>query len=114
LLIPVAVAVEGGPPPLDARTLPAFGYLTLVATALAFTAWFTGMRHLSAGTVGVIGLLNPLTGVLLGTAFAGELLSGQQIVGIVLVLTGVLAGQAPTNLRMARLRIPIIRYGHRE
>jgi len=94
VLVPVAVAVEGGPPPLDGRTLPAYAYLTLVATALAFTAWFTGLRHLSAGTVGIIGLVNPVTGVLLGTAVAAEVLSGQQVVGIVLVLVGVIAGQS--------------------
>jgi len=93
LLVPVAVAVEGAPPPLDGRTLPAYAYLTLVATTLAFTAWFSGLRHLSAGTVGIIGLLNPVTGVLLGTLAAGEHLSGRQVLGIILVLGGVLAGQ---------------------
>lgn len=103
VLIPVAAVVEGAPPPLDARTLPAFAYLSLVATALAFTAWFTGLRHLRAGTVGIIGLLNPVTGVLLGTAVAGEILSGQQVLGVVLVLAGVLAGQWTTGLRRSRL-----------
>jgi probable blue pigment (indigoidine) exporter len=109
LLVPVAVAVEKAPPPLDGRTLPAYAYLTLVATALAFTAWFTGLRHLRAGTVGIIGLLNPVTGVLLGTLAAGEHLSGRQVVGIVLVLLGVLAGQtlARPGLRRPRwLRRP--------
>jgi probable blue pigment (indigoidine) exporter len=71
-LLPVAAAVEGPPPALSASALLAFGYVSLVATALAFAAWFTGLRHLSAGTVGLIGLLNPVTGVLLGTTAAGE------------------------------------------
>jgi probable blue pigment (indigoidine) exporter len=93
LLLPAAVAVEGGPPPMDARTLPAFAYLAVVCTAIAFVAWFTGLRHLHAGTVGVVGLLNPVTGVLLGTGLAAEVLSGRQVAGIVLVLVGVLAGQ---------------------
>lgn len=114
VLLPVAVAVEGAPPVLDARTVPAYAYLTLVATALAFTAWFTGMRHLSAGTVGIIGLLNPVTGVLLGVVVAGELLSGQQVIGIALVLVSVLAGQTTTHPRLPRLRIPVVRWGHRE
>lgn len=93
VLVPVAVAVEGAPPPLTVHTGPAYAYLTLVATALAFTAWFAGMRRLTAGTAGVIGLLNPVTGVVLGTAVAGDRLSAHQALGIVLVLTGVLAGQ---------------------
>lgn len=92
VLVPLAVAVEGAPPPLTATTLPTFGYLTVVATALAFAAWFTGLRHLSAGTVGLIGLLNPVTGVLLGTTLAAEALTPQQIAGIALVVIGILLG----------------------
>ena len=93
ILLPVAVAVEGMPPVLSGRAVAAFGYVTVVATALAFAAWFTGLRHLSAGTVGLIGLLNPVTGVLLGTAVAGETLTARQITGLTLVFAGVLLGQ---------------------
>lgn len=93
LLLPVAAAVEGPPPPLSPQTLLAFAYVALIATALAFVAWFTGLRHLSAGTVGLIGLLNPVTGVLLGTAVAGETLTSRQLCGLLLVLTGVVLGR---------------------
>jgi probable blue pigment (indigoidine) exporter len=99
LLLPFAVATEGPPPTMDARSLLGFGYLTVVATALAFSAWFAGLRHLSAGAVGVVGLLNPVTGVLLGTAVAAEVLSARQLLGVALVLAGVLAGQLRPGLR---------------
>ncbi|WP_424863719.1 EamA family transporter [Streptomyces sp. MMS24-I29] len=92
-LLPVAAAVEGPPPALSMPTLLAFCYVALVATALAFAAWFTGLRHLPVGTVGLIGLLNPVTGVLLGTAVGGEVLTVQQLCGLVLVLAGVVLGQ---------------------
>ncbi|MGI5347392.1 EamA family transporter [Streptomyces sp. CA-250714] len=92
-LLPVAAAVEGPPPALSTPALLAFGYVALIATALAFAAWFTGLRHLPAGTVGLIGLLNPVTGVLLGTAVAGEVLTVQQLCGLVLVLTGAALGR---------------------
>ncbi|WP_324788319.1 EamA family transporter [Streptomyces sp. H51] len=92
-LLPVAAAVEGAPPALSAPALLAFGYVALVATALAFVAWFTGLRHLPAGTVGLIGLLNPVTGVLLGIAVAGEALTVQQSCGLALVLAGVVLGR---------------------
>jgi probable blue pigment (indigoidine) exporter len=92
VLMPVAVATEGLPPTLDGPALIGFSYVTVVATALAFAAWFTGLRHLSAGTVGLIGLLNPMTGVLLGTVVAGETLAVQQICGLVLVFLGILLG----------------------
>lgn len=106
LLVPAAVLVEGGPPPVDGRAVLAFGYVTVVATAVAFSAWFTGLRHLSAGTVGLIGLLNPVTGVLLGTAVAGERLGARQICGLVLVLIGVLLGQPAVQGRLRAWRVP--------
>lgn len=93
ILLPFALFIEGAPPQLDSAALLGFGYVTLIATALAFAAWFAGLRHLNAGTVGLIGLLNPVTGVLLGTFIAGESLSLQQGLGLVLVLFGVLCGQ---------------------
>lgn len=102
VLLPVAVAAEGSPPALDGPALIGFGYVTVVATALAFAAWFTGLRHLSAGTVGLIGLLNPMTGVLLGTVAAGETLAAQQICGLALVFLGILFGQ-PFTARLITL-----------
>ncbi|MEU6557038.1 EamA family transporter [Streptomyces sp. NPDC046915] len=95
-LLPVAAVVEGPPRALSTPALLSFAYVALVATALAFTAWFTGLRHLPAATVGLIGLLNPLTGVLLGTAVAGEVLTAQQLCGLVLVVVGVVLGR-PTR-----------------
>src|SRR4051794_28754042 len=66
VLAPVALMVEGIPPVPDLRVAVGFGYVAVVATAVAFAAWFTGLRRLSAATVGLVGLLNPVTGVLLG------------------------------------------------
>ncbi|MFI6144893.1 DMT family transporter [Streptomyces sp. NPDC051109] len=93
LLLPFAVAVEGSPPALDASELLGFAYVTVVATAVAFAAWFAGLRRLPAATVGLLGLLNPVTGVLLGTAIAGETLNLRQICGLLLTLTGILLGR---------------------
>jgi probable blue pigment (indigoidine) exporter len=104
VLLPVAVAVEGAPPTLDGTAVAAFGYVTVVATALAFAAWFTGLRHLSAGTVGLIGLLNPITGVLLGSLVAGEALAAPQVGGLALVFGGILLGQPVTTRLLARAR----------
>jgi len=93
VLIPFAVVVEGAPPYLDLPAIAGFAYVGLVATALAFTAWFTGLRHLSASTVALIGLLNPVTGVLLGLLFSGETLTLRQGLGLGLVLTGIALSQ---------------------
>jgi probable blue pigment (indigoidine) exporter len=89
VVIPFAVLFEGAPPHLDLPAIGGFVYVGLVATALAFTAWFMGLRHLSAATVGLIGLLNPVTGVLLGVLVSGEVLTVQQVLGLALVLGGI-------------------------
>lgn len=91
-LVPLAVIVEGAPPALDRPAALAFVYVSVVATAAAFVAWFSGLRHLPAGTVGLIGLLNPVTGALLGTVVAAEVLTARQLAGLALVLTGVVTG----------------------
>jgi len=106
-LIPVAVVVEGPPPAVDGAALAAYGYLTLVATALANVAWFASLKHLPAGTVGLIGLLNPVTGVLLGVLVAGEILEGRQLGGLALVLLGIAAPLALDGL-LARRRARLV------
>ncbi|MFE3942382.1 EamA family transporter [Streptomyces sp. NPDC059118] len=105
-LLPAAAAVEGPPPALSVPAALAFGYVSLVATALAFAAWFTGLRHLPAGTVGLIGLLNPVTGVLLGTAVAAEVLTVQQLCGLALVLGGVVLGRPTRAGRRGSGQVP--------
>jgi probable blue pigment (indigoidine) exporter len=80
---------EGSPPSLDTGAVLGFAYMSLVATALAYGSWFMAMRHLPVGQVGLIGLLNPVTGVLLGTMLASERLTLQQVVGVALVLVGI-------------------------
>jgi probable blue pigment (indigoidine) exporter len=98
----VAVAVEGAPPTVDAGGALGFAFSTLVATAVANLCWFAGLTHLRAATVGVVGLLNPVTGVLLGALVAHETFTVEQVAGIGLVLAGILAAsQAP------RRRLPV-------
>ncbi|RKE17407.1 DMT family transporter [Streptomyces sp. TLI_171] len=94
LLLPAAALFEGPPPALDGGALFAFGYTSLVATALAFLVWFAGLRRLPAAGVGLIGLLNPLTGVLLGTVLDGEPLDAARLWGIALVPAGIALGGA--------------------
>jgi probable blue pigment (indigoidine) exporter len=101
VLLPVAVAVEGAPPALDGTALLGFAYVSLVATAVANVAWFAALRHLGPSTVGLVGLLNPVTGVLLGTVLAAEVLSWRQALGIAVVL-----GAMALGATRARRRVP--------
>ncbi|MGI8993724.1 MAG: EamA family transporter [Nocardioidaceae bacterium] len=62
LLVPVALVVEGAPPALDASAVGAYGYLGVVGTGLAYVCWFGGLGRLPAGSVSLIGLVNPVVG----------------------------------------------------
>jgi probable blue pigment (indigoidine) exporter len=97
VILPVAVFVEGGPPALDPPAILGFAYVIVVATALAYGAWFAGLARLSGAAVGIIGLLNPVTGVLLGVALAGEPFGPAQALGLLLVVAGVIAGVLPSR-----------------
>jgi probable blue pigment (indigoidine) exporter len=99
MLVVVAALVEGPMPALSGTELLGFAYISLIATALASVCWFAGLRRLAAGTVGIVGLLNPVTGVALGTLAAGEQLTWWQGLGMGLVLIGILVGRRESRPR---------------
>ena len=106
LLIPVALFVEGAPPALTPVLRSGLRRTSRsIATAVAYVAWFTGLRRLPAGVVGVVGLLNPVTGVVLGVALAGEAFGLAQGVGLALVLGGIALGSLPP-IRRRRAATP--------
>lgn len=105
-LVPVAVLVEGAPPALDAAGWAGQAYITLIATALAWVAWFSALQRLPAGSVGLIGLLNPVTGVVLGALIAGESFTAPQLLGMVTVLVGIALGQPVVRRLMRPRRLP--------
>jgi probable blue pigment (indigoidine) exporter len=103
-LVPVALAVEGAPPALDARAVAGFGFLGLVGTVAAYAAWFGAMRRLPAAAVSLVGLLNPVTGTAVGVTLGGEAFGPVQVAGIVLVLGGALLGQPAVIAAVRRHR----------
>jgi probable blue pigment (indigoidine) exporter len=106
-LVPVALVVEGAPPALDGRAVAGFAFLGLVGTVAAYAAWFAAMRRLPAAAVSLVGLLNPVTGTVVGVALAGESVGPGQLVGMVLVLGGALLGQPSVIEAVRRRRAPI-------
>jgi len=93
LLVPIALVVEGAPPHLDGRAIGGFAWIGLVGTVLAYLAWFNALRALPAAAVSLVGLLNPVTGTVVGVALAGEAFTATSALGTVLVLGGIVLGQ---------------------
>lgn len=107
VLLPLALLVEGAPPSLDLAAVGGFLYLGLAGTVVAYVVWFRGLRRLPAAAVSLVGLLNPVSGTVIGVALAGEAFGGTQALGMVLVLTGILAGQPAVLDRLHRRTVPV-------
>lgn len=70
--------------------LATIGYLSIVASGLAFVVYFRLLTHLSALTMSMIAFITPIIALLLGSLFDHEALAPRAWAGIALVLMGVL------------------------
>jgi probable blue pigment (indigoidine) exporter len=76
-----------------------YAYLSLMGTALAYLLWFRGLHALPARVPAFLGLLSPMVAVTIGVGSAGEVLTGSQITGMVLVLLSVAAAVTMQTVR---------------
>lgn len=65
-------------------------YLGIFTFALANGLQLIGLRHLTPPVAATLFLADPLTATLLGVAVLGEVLSGAQVIGLLLVLVGLI------------------------
>lgn len=93
LIAPVALVVEGGPPPLDGRAIGGYLYLALANTAVAYWLWFRGIGRLTATQVTFLGPLSPLTAAVIGWAALGQALTPLQSAGMTLAFGATVFGQ---------------------
>ena len=93
MLAPVAWFVEDRLPALDLDALAGYAYLCVAGALLAYVLWFRGIARLPVVGVASLGLLSPLTAVLLGWFLLGQSMTGWALAGLVTVLTSVLAVQ---------------------
>lgn len=96
MLAPVAWQADA---PLPALTLPqwaAYSYLCLAGAVLAYGLWFRGVSRLPTVAVASLGLLSPLTAVVLGWVLLSQSMSGTAFLGLTIVLASVFAVQWTT------------------
>ncbi len=92
MLLPIVIWREGFMPLPSLSALWGYVYIALFASVIGYICWYYGVTRLPASVVSIIGLLNPLAGVLLGTFLAGETLTLTQAVGCLLILVGIYMG----------------------
>lgn len=97
MLVPLAWAMDPRLPALTNAHLLGYVYLSGVGALLAYALWFRGIARLSPVAVSSLGLLSPLTAVLLGWSLLGQSLTGWSLAGLLTVLASVLAVQWTTH-----------------
>lgn len=99
VLLPIALVVEGPFTQLSPTHLLSFVYLGLIGTGLAYMLWFRGIDKLKTSAVASLGLMSPVVATLSGFVLLQQTLTPLQLIGMVMVLGSVLAGQANLQTR---------------
>ena len=93
MLLPVAWLADAPMSALSLTQTLAYAYLCFAGALLAYILWFRGMIRLSPVAMSSLGLLSPLTAVVLGWVFLGQAMTGTSLLGLVMVLASVLVVQ---------------------
>jgi probable blue pigment (indigoidine) exporter len=93
ILLPLALIMEPALPPLTATNLAGLLWLGVIGAAASYVLWFRGVARLEPGAVSMLGMMSPVTAVLLGWVVLGQSLSPLQGLGAAIVLGSVWAGQ---------------------
>lgn len=97
MLLPIAWLVDAPLPRLTMTQVSAYAYLSLAGALLAYTLWFRGVARLPTVAVASLGLLSPLTAVVLGWALLSQAITGIAFLGLVVVLVSIFAVQWTTS-----------------
>ncbi len=116
-LLPLALAVEGPPPPLSVSNLVGYLWLGSAGTGVAYVLWFRGIDKLPVGRVSLLALLSPIVATTAGWLVLHQQLTGAQMAGAVIVLGAIWIGQrshgAPNAASGGTKRLVSRRRGHR-
>ena len=74
-------------------------YLCVMTSVVAYLLWYWALGHLAAARVAVFSNLQPLGTALLAHWFLGEHITGQFLLGALVVIAGVLLAQMRTQAR---------------
>ncbi|WP_272008899.1 EamA family transporter [Roseovarius sp. ZX-A-9] len=106
ILFPLALIIEPPLPPLSATNLGGLVWLGLIGAAATYALWFRGVARLEPGAVSMLGMMSPVTAVILGWIWLDQSLSPMQILGAAIVLGSVWAGQRTNRPRGSAARVP--------
>lgn len=101
ILLPLALILEPPLPPLSATNLAGLVWLGLIGAAATYALWFRGVARLEPGAASMLGMMSPVTAVILGWLWLGQTLTPVQFLGAMIVLGSVWAGQRANRPRVS-------------
>jgi len=106
LLLPFGLLLEPALPPLTPLNFAGFAWIGLIGAGFTYWLWFRGLARLDPGSVSMLGMMSPLTAVVLGWIWLGQALTPLQMLGGLIVLGSVSIGQvanrrSPPDVRPA-------------
>ncbi|MFX0541014.1 EamA family transporter [Roseovarius sp. S4756] len=93
ILLPIALIAEPPLPPLSPANVAGLAWLGLIGAAATYALWFRGVARLEPGAVSMLGMMSPVSAVILGWLWLGQSLSPLEVLGAAIVLSSVWAGQ---------------------
>jgi probable blue pigment (indigoidine) exporter len=101
VLLRPAVPMVPALPPLHATQVGGLLYLGLVGAAMTYVLWFRGIDRLGPGPVSLLALLSQMVAVGIGWALLDQSLTPVQVLGALVVLGSVAAGQSAPRQQQA-------------
>jgi probable blue pigment (indigoidine) exporter len=108
ILLPLALIVEPPLPSLSDTNLIGLAWIGLVGAAATYAIWFRGVARLEPGAVSMLGMMSPVTAVILGWVVLGQSLSLLQGLGAIIVLGSVWAGQRANRQRAGNASVRLV------
>lgn len=93
ILLPITVMVDAPLPTLNLTQILGYAYLSMIGALLAYSLWFRGIARLSPVAVSSLGLLSPITAVILGWVVLDQSMRGLSLAGLFIVLGSVIVVQ---------------------
>jgi probable blue pigment (indigoidine) exporter len=103
VLLPFTLSIEGLPTTITGTNIIGFAYLISLGAVISYAIWFRGIERLPTLAVSFLALGSPIVATLLGYLFLHQTLSILQLVGILVIISGVLLAQ-PRPVQATRAR----------
>lgn len=93
MLLPFSLWLDPSLPSLTGEHVLGFSYLAIVGTLLTYLIWFTGVSKLPSAAVSALGLLSPISAIILGWVLLNQTIQGWALIGLSIVIVSVMTVQ---------------------